>query len=581
MITGGIASLLEGIGISLILPIINGNGGMGSFVIPFPFNRLMGAFAGMDIATKLKIVAISLIGITGIKSFMLYLNNLYVCKLQIKAMKHFRIKCFEQLMNVGLSYFNKNNSADYQTICSGYAGTLATWVSLLGGAGPKVFNIIVLIMMMFILSWKMLVISMLLIIFVSLFLRNIYLRAETAGKLYSSAIMTINQHLLNSILGMKVIRIFNRENETMLSYEKEIDAYNKALYKLTESRGAVQPLFEFLGILVISIIIILASFFLFGDGENRLGILVVFLVVFQRLISPVMMINQLRVALVGDLPAFREVFKFLDVKNKHYVINGKGKFPGLKSMIEFNNVSFSYQKDKMIVLDKIKFYIKKGTKVGIVGSSGAGKSTITELLLRFYDPDSGEILVDGLDLKTLDLGSWRNSVGVVSQDIFLFNDTIKGNISYAKPSATLVEIEAAARKAHAHNFICEMPNGYDTLIGDRGVLLSGGQRQRIAIARAIIINPEILIFDEATSALDTESEKIVQEALEDVGKGRTVITIAHRLSTIFDSDKIIVLDAGKVVGEGRHEELYAAGGLYTKLVNMQNFNHSYSKEKLV
>ena len=237
-------------------------------------------------------------------------------------------------------------------------------------------------------------------------------------------------------------------------------------------------------------------------------------------------------------------------------------------------MTFGYNAGETIVLKNVSFRIPRGEKVGVAGASGAGKSTLSELLLRFYDPQEGQILVDGLDLKEFDIVSWRKKIGIVSQDVFLFNDSIRANISFGKPNASPDEIEEAARKAHAHEFIQEMPEGYDTLVGDRGVRLSGGQKQRIAIARAIILDPEILILDEATSALDTEAERIVQRALDDVASGRTVFTIAHRLSTIAHYDKILVMDSGQIVEQGRHEELLQKGGIYKRLVEMQDLKNT-------
>ncbi len=200
-------------------------------------------------------------------------------------------------------------------------------------------------------------------------------------------------------------------------------------------------------------------------------------------------------------------------------------------------------------------------------------------MLRFYDPQEGSILIDGIDLRDLDVYSWRRYIGVVSQDIFLFNDTVRANITFAKPDATQAEIEQAAKRAFAHEFIKELPYGYDTVIGEKGVLLSGGQRQRIAIARAVIVEPTILIFDEATSALDTESERYVQTAMDAIGKDKTVVTIAHRLSTVFGSDKIGVMDHGRIIEEGRHEELLRQNGLYTKLVKMQDLEREIKEEE--
>jgi ABC-type multidrug transport system fused ATPase/permease subunit len=295
--------------------------------------------------------------------------------------------------------------------------------------------------------------------------------------------------------------------------------------------------------------------------------------VFFRVLPPALAFNQARVAIKGDLAYYREVNKFIEPQPEFYLENGRRMLKDFGESIVFRGVEFGYNPREAIVLKELFFEVPKGSRIGIVGPSGCGKSTIVELLLRFYDPQKGKILIDGFDLKDLDINSWRRRVGVVSQDTFLFHDSVRENMAFARPEASQEEIEQAAKQAYAHEFIQALPKGYDTLVGDRGVLLSGGQRQRLAIARAIVMNPDILVFDEATSSLDTESEQIVQKALDEVGVGKTVITIAHRLSTVYDSDKILVVDKGMIVQQGKHEELIKQEtGLYQRLVQKQKMD---------
>ena len=259
----------------------------------------------------------------------------------------------------------------------------------------------------------------------------------------------------------------------------------------------------------------------------------------------------------------------LDDKNEVNDREDAKVFDGLKDRVEFRNVHFSYD-DSREIIHGVSFEVRKGETVALVGPSGGGKSTLSELMERFYDINQGDILFDGVSIRDFKQDSLRAAMSLVSQETVLFNDTIRSNIALGRTDATDEEIIAAAKVANAHNFITESPEGYDTNIGDRGAKLSGGQRQRLSIARAVLKNPEFLILDEATSALDTESEKLVQDALTKLLKGRTSVVIAHRLSTIMNADRIFVIDEGRIVEEGKHEELLAKGGVYAKLVELQN-----------
>ena len=261
--------------------------------------------------------------------------------------------------------------------------------------------------------------------------------------------------------------------------------------------------------------------------------------------------------------------EFLRRDNKPFMKNGERKLEQLKEGIHFNKVSFHYPNNDKLILQEVDLYLPRGTTLALVGGSGAGKSTLADLLPRFYDPNSGSITIDGIDLREFDLKSLRSSIGIVSQETFLFNDTVRNNIAYGHPEVTDQEIFEAAKRANAYEFIEKLNQGFETFIGDRGVMLSGGQRQRLAIARALLQNPDILILDEATSALDTASERLVQQAIDELSRDRTTLVIAHRLSTIQKADKIAVLHEGQVVEIGSHEELLNKGGYYTRLYSLQ------------
>jgi ATP-binding cassette, subfamily B, bacterial MsbA len=568
VLTGIGASLLEGLGITFIFPILETAETTKTFVPPFPFNHITDLFSGLGLVERLRIVAVLLVGVIVMKNILLFVNNISAARLQIASVKHFRMSCFNQLMAVGMGYYNKRNSGEFYSICNGHTHTLGVLINTSVKALFMLFNIFVYLIIITSLSWKMTLVSVFLAGLGSFLIRVLVQNAEIAGKAYANTLTHYNSVLLELLSAMKVIRLFSREKETTDSFDREVDGLNSDMFRIAKLRGGTPAVFEGIGIICLGLILVLGAGFIEG-GEFNLSSLAIFLVIFQRISGSAMALNSLRVAILGDLPACRMVFEFLNMTDKEHLEDGKEKFTGLKKSIEFRDVEFSYDSDEEIVLRRISLQVPRGAKVGIVGTSGAGKSTITELLLRFYDAQKGQILIDGVELKDLQISSWRKKIGVVAQDTFLFNDTIKGNIAYAKPGATDEEIEDAARRAHAHGFIANLSRGYDTMIGERGVLLSGGQKQRIAIARAIIIQPDILIFDEATSALDTESEQIVQKALEEIGEGKTVITIAHRLSTIRNADLIAVMERGEIIEFGNHQALLDMDQVYKKLVQTQ------------
>ena len=381
--------------------------------------------------------------------------------------------------------------------------------------------------------------------------------------------------LEESLAGVRVIKAFGKEERSVGRFEDVNEDYSRSMVKVARRRELGSPLSEVLGTIgLVAILIIGGSFVL--NGELASSVFIFFVIIFARLIPPVQQVvkgyNNLQ---KGSASAAR-IFEVIDADEQIIEKPSPVVITGFRSCVEYRDVSFSYQADNaapVYVLKHINLTIPKGKTIALVGPSGAGKTTLADLLPRFYDCVSGQILIDGVPVKDCQIDSLRALTGIVSQDCILFNDTVANNIAFGRPDISMEAIRQAACVANADEFISQMPEGYDTCIGDRGLNLSGGQRQRLSIARAVLKNPDILILDEATSALDTESERAVQQALEKLLKGRTSLVIAHRLSTIQNADEIVVMEKGEIVERGSHADLLKQGGLYKKLVDMQSFSN--------
>ncbi|HYW68144.1 MAG TPA: ABC transporter ATP-binding protein [bacterium] len=378
----------------------------------------------------------------------------------------------------------------------------------------------------------------------------------------------ITSTLEESIAGVRVVKAFGMEDYENKRFFKHTFDYFRTSLRLEVLSAMAGPLVEYLGVVGVVIILWYGGREVVLGGEVTPDWFLLFLGSVLSALQPLRKVSRANNDLQIGLAAGRRVFDILDTEPTVVGPRDGKVLESLDDGIVYENVSFSYDTGDEVLHD-VNLAVSRGEVVAIVGPSGAGKSTLLDLLARFYDPTDGRVAVDGTDLREVDLKSLRRLLGIVTQETILFNDTVRNNIAYGLAGALDEDVAAAARAANAHGFISEMPEGYDTEIGERGVMLSGGERQRIAIARAILKNPPILILDEATSSLDTESERLVQEAIERLLEGRTVLVIAHRLSTVRNADRIVVLDDGAVKESGTHEELMSLGGLYRYLYDMQ------------
>ena len=484
------------------------------------------------------------------------------------AIKDLRQDLCVKLLSLSHSFYVKNTSSK---VMSRITNDINALQEALIKVPPTIIRdslvIIGMIGGLFYLHWRYAFIIVVVLPVLGLPLAQFARKLKKASKDSMVQISEIYTSLQEILSGFSVIKSFCKEEHE----EKRFAVNNKEYYnvqqRITRVDARTTPVMEFLSMTGVAVVL------WFGgkdviDGVWTLGDFTAFILAITQMYQPIKNFAQLNSTIQKAVAGSERVFEILDEKNSIYDLPNAKVLDSFSKDIVYKNVNFSYEKGKQI-LRGINIDIKKGQTVAFVGSSGSGKSTIANLVLRFYDVDNGEILVDGINIKDLKLSSLRDKIGVVSQDVFLFNDTIKYNISYGKMDATDEEIETVAKAANAHKFISKMPNGYNTLIGERGMKLSGGEKQRIAIARAMLKNPPILVLDEATSALDSESEKLVQEAIETLMKNRTVILIAHRLSTVINADKIVVIDKGCVAEVGKHQELLDKGGIYSKLYNLK------------
>ena len=395
--------------------------------------------------------------------------------------------------------------------------------------------------------------------------RNAVKGQETMGTM-----MSVYKETLDN---MEAVKAYRQEAQRQRTFETVNADYSRRMLRVARRREAGSPLSEVLGTIGLGFILVLGGNAVLG-GDMQASVFILFVIIFARLIPPVQAIVKAYSSLQKGSASAARIFEILDADERIVEKADATVLDDFLNEIRFHDVSFAYDAPEgtpVTVLNHVDLTIRKGMKVAIVGPSGAGKTTLADLLPRFYDPTGGHITIDGIDLRDLNIDSLRRNVGVVSQNCILFNDTIANNITFGLPAVPVEQIRKAAQLANADGFIAQMPQGYDTPVGDRGSALSGGQRQRISIARAILRNPPIMILDEATSALDANSQQAVQNALDQLMVGRTTIVIAHRLSTIENADLIVVLDHGNIIEQGNHAQLMALNGTYASLVNMQRF----------
>ena len=496
-----------------------------------------------------------------------YLGQRTVENMKIRALQRLRNQTYDNVMRLNVGYFTNERKGDIVSrIMADVQVVRFCITNTLQVAFREPFLILSYFVGMIAISWKLTIFTLIYLPIVGLIIGRIVKKLRKPALTAQEQFGELTSVLDESIAGVKIVKGYGGEEFFGERFARINKAYSDVSRKMMYRQQLASPMSEFLGILAAAGLMV-AGGLLVVEGSLEASGFLAYIGIFSQVTRPIRQFTDAFANINQGIAAGERVLALLDSRSPITERKDAVDLVDFKESIELRNVSFAY--DEREVLSNVSFTIRKGETVALVGPSGGGKSTISDLIPRFYDVTAGEILIDGKNIKDYTLSSLRDKFGMVSQETILFNDTIENNILLGNLDASHEEVVAAARVANADTFITETPEGYHTNIGDRGSKLSGGQRQRLSIARAVLKNPEILILDEATSALDTESELLVQTALDKLQSGRTSIVIAHRLSTIHNADRIVVIDAGRVAEEGTHNELMAKGGIYAKLIEMQ------------
>ncbi len=506
-----------------------------------------------------------------LKNIFGYLQAYFLAYVEQGVIKDLRNKVYRHLHKLPMGYFKNEKTGNLISRIINDVYVVQTSIStVFFNLIREPLTIIVFLGIAFSISWKLTSFS-LFIVPVSLIVISYIgrvLRRQSAELQEKMADITTVIH--ETISGVKVVKAFSMEEYENKKFEHETNLFFRLILRMTRMRNLASPLTEFLVVIIGVFIVYYGGNLVLNEGTLKPSEFLGFLFAIFQLMPPIKELSSVNNRIQESSAAAERIFEILDTQPAIKNIENPKSLNVFSSNIIFDKVSFHYEDSDELVLNEVSFNVNRGETVALVGSSGSGKTTLVDLIPRFYDPTDGIIFIDGIDTKEIKIEDLRKQLGIVTQETVLFNDSIRNNIAYGLGNYSLDKIIEAAKAANAHNFIMEFPNGYDTIVGERGAKISGGQRQRLSIARALLINPPIMIFDEATSALDNESEVLVQEAIERLMNERTTFVIAHRLSTIRNATKIIVLDKGKIVQSGNHDELMNdEKGIYKKLYALQ------------
>lgn len=572
IILGFSSAIFNGVGITLIIPLVM------SFLeldilesegLPPLLKTIFSSFDVFPEQSRILVMMGCVVLAIVLKNLANYANSITSGILSREFTATLRKEGFRLLLDVDISYFSGVKLGDLMNYINSEVNRASTAVRALIRVIIAAITIFVFFGILVLISWQLTLIAALLLGAIALVNQLSLKHAKRVGRELSRAAAALSSRAIEVLSGIRLVKSSANEDVEYATLKRLIARRQAAEYRSQLIYASVAPVNEITSIFAL-LGLIVAGKALFGSQMQAFSsIILTYLVVLSRMLPFIGQLNTARNQLANSSASVEIIQDFLRRDNKPIMHSGRRLFSGLDQEIQFKQIWFQYPNSDGWSLQNISLTLPKGQMMALVGASGAGKSTLADLLARFYEPTKGQLEIDGVDLTQFDVNHYRRQIGIVSQDTFLFNASIRDNIRYGRAQASDEDVFQAAQQANALEFIQKLPDGFDTLIGDRGVLLSGGQRQRLAIARALLQDPDILILDEATSALDTISERLVQKALEDLSKSRTTLVIAHRLSTVQNADQIVVLDKGKIVEVGTHRELLRRGKHYASLYSIQ------------